>query len=305
LRKKKKLEFKTKRRAETEKKKRVFLIFLVVLLVFGAISSFVLLRSIDFNLSNLFEGREDETQSGESTTKAVPLSAGISNYLAFCVSEDAKEIRFVAVINTDPANLKIRVCTLSPDTTAKYEDEFLTLAEHFIKGGAPQMVKAIEHLGGIAISRYAYSTDKGFKSALKTVDAAGKLSLHIEETINHRDDKFSIFIPSGKQSMNAEKLLNYFIYCGGLGDNGRLMQARAIIAMLDFFMTGANAEKGEALYGLLYNSMAQTDITGIDFNNSKAAIDLLVERRDALVLSIEQNLTLFTAAAEGKEEVSS
>ncbi len=291
--KRRKLEFKTKRHVEKEKKKKYYLIFFIFLLVFGAVSTFVLLNSVNFDLSNLFEGRETETAAGETTQKTVPVTSGSSNFLALCVSDDTESVRFIAVINVDLNNKQLRVATLSPKMKAKFEGNFLTLEEHFKQGDAPQVVKAIENLSKISINKYACSTDSGFYDALKVIDKSGKFSVEIKKTINHRDDNFNLFIPTGNK-VNGGTLLNYFRYLGlESTENGPYLQAQTISAMLRFYLTPSNFENGEELFSLLYNCMEQIDITGLDFNNNKAIIESLIELDDAMTYDVEQNLTLF------------
>jgi len=310
LRKKQKLEFKTKRNKEIAQKKKVFLIFLVALLVFGTVSAFVLLRSIHFDLANLFVGREEETTTIESTTAVSPVLEGSANFLALCVSDDAKgttpEIRFISVINVDLSNMRIRVCALSPKTLAKGDSGFLTLQEHYTEGGITQTKNAVENYSGITIDKYAYSNDTGFKNAIKSMVKTGSLTLHIEQTINYKNE-FNLFIPAGKKTMDGDMLLKYFRYNGLQGNSGLDTQAQTICAMLESYINKTNAAKGEALFELLFNAMALTDINATDFYNAKSAIDLLANSKSSLSISVEQNLSLFTASGTKptKEETTS
>lgn len=296
MRKRKKLEFKTKRHVEKAKKKKYYLIFFIVLIVFGAVSTLVLLNSVNFDLTNLFEGRETETVVEQTTLKAETVTSGNSNFLAMSVSDDGKSMRFIAVINADLTNKRIRVATLSPGFPAEFEGKFSTLEEHFQQGGALQVAAAIRNLskGQISIQKYAYSNDKGFKDALKIIDKAGKFTVRIKETINHNDDNFKLFIPAGDKSFSGETLLQYFYYLGlASTEDGLLLQAQTIRDMLEFYINKANVEQGEELFGLLYNSMEETDITGFDFNNSKTSLENLVALEDTLKFSVEQNFVTF------------
>ncbi len=304
MRKGKKLEFKTKRHVEKAKKKKYYLIFFIFLLVFGMVSTLVLLKSVNFDLSNLFEGRETETATQETTQKTVPVTAGSANFLAVCVSDDRASVRFIAVINAELHNKRIRTATLSPKMTAKLNGKFSTLEEHFKQGGTPQVAKAIESLSGISIKKYVCSTDSGFNDALRIVDKAGKFTVPIEKTINHRDDKqdkhdkFDLFIPAGDKAFNGEILLKYFRYLGlESTEDGLFLQAQTISAMLRFFITPQNAENGEELFGLLYNCMDEINITGLDFNNSEPAIESIIALGDAMTYAVEQGLTLFAENA--------
>lgn len=313
MRNRKKLEFKTKRHVEKAKKKRYFLIFSLALLIFGVVSALVLLNSVNFDLSNLFEGREAQTSAGETTTKIEPVALSSANFLAMCVSDDAKSVRFIAVINADLGSKenRIRVAALSPQFVAKVDGRALTLEEHFRQGGVTQTLKAIENSSAISIERYACSTDSGFSSALKNIEKAkaGKFAMLIQETVDYRfklhlNDKdkldFNLFIPKGDKTFDAEMLLKYFRYLAlASTENGVELQALTISNMLSFFINKTNFENGEELFGLLYNAMEQKNIniTGFDFNKIKAKIENLLAQDDAIKFGVEQNFAKFVKSA--------
>ncbi len=294
MRNRKKLEFKTKRHVEKAKKKRYFLIFSIALLLFGAVSTLVLLNSVHFDLSNLFEGREAETSVEETTLKTATTAQGNANFLAMCVSDDKQTVRFICIINADLKAKRIRVATIFPQMRADVEGKVLTLEEHFKQGGAAQTAKAVESLGKISIERYACSTDSGFKGALKSVDKAGKFTMSFAQAINPDDNALQLFIPAGDKAFNGETLLQYLRYLGlESTEDGLSLQAKTISEMLKYFITRTNVENGEALFSLLYNSMEQTNITGFDFNNSKTALESLIDTDNLPAFSVEQKFTLF------------
>ncbi len=308
--KKKRLEFKTKRHAEIAKQKKYFLVFCAFLLVFAGVSIFVFLRSIDFNLSNLFDGRSEETTVAESTAVPLPVLTGSANFLVYCVSDEAKDpayFRFIAVINADLSRLRLRVCALSPQTLATVDGAALTLAEHFGAGDTLRLKQAVESLGGIAIDKFAYASDTGFKKAMKSIDKAGSLKIQIDQAINYKEDKLNLFLPAGTIAMNGETLLKYLRYSGTKKEPGLVMQAQALRSVLDHSINTANAQTSEALYEQLYNAMTLTDISSFDFNNAKPAVELLAGAKDRLTISVEQDLTRFsgTQTATTREESTS
>jgi len=297
--KKQKLEFKTKRNAEIAKQKKYFLIFCAFLLVFAGVSMFVFLRSIDFDFGNLFDGRSEETTVAESTAVPLPVLTGSANFLVYCVSDDAKDpdyFRFIAVINADLSRLRLRVCALSPISLAAVHGSQSTRTEHFTAVDAQRLKEAVESLGGITIDKFAYTTDTGFKNAMKSIDKAGSLKIQIDQAINYKEDKLNLFLPAGNNAMNGETLLKYFRYNATQGEPGLDMQAQTIRSILDYSISAANAQNSETLYEQLYNTMKITDISGFDFNNAKPAIELLAGAKDRLSISVEQNLKLFAGA---------
>ncbi len=296
MRKSKKLEFRTKKSAAIAIRKRRFLYFCIFTVFFGIVSMLVLLNAIDFNLSNLFEGRKDETQVSESTTATDPVLKGNANFLVCCASKDGKDLRFIAVINADLQKNRFMVCAISPNDTAHLEGNPLTLHEHFSKGGATQLKKAIETNSGIRIDKYICSNDTGFKAAIKSLNMSGKLTLNIEKMINYDGDELSFVLGAGVQTLTGDVLLNYFRYNGQNGAEGLKIQAQTICAMLDQYLIEKNTDQGEKLYNKLKNTMTECDISAFDYNNNIAAINLIAGSKDSFLSQAEQDLSLFTGS---------
>lgn len=291
--KRKSLKFQTKKSEEFDRKKRFVLFFCSFLLVLGAVSALVLLRAYDFDLSNLFNARADETETTASTTaQAVTADIrGSANFLVCCASGNEDDIRFAAVINADFPKNTLSVCALNPNLKADVQGSIMTLTGHLKTGGAEQLKKAVEAAGGLTINKYAVSKDGGFISA---VDYAGKIELNVKEKIYSKD--LNLFLTAGKQDFNGESLLKYLRYFGQPAHKNLDMQAEIICSMLDRYICGRTAEESENLFNSIINVMgdADCDITAFDYNRNKAAIDAFASSGSYLPARVVQNISAFS-----------
>lgn len=286
----KKLKFQTRKSAEFDKKKRFLIFFCSFLLILGAVSAFVLLQAYNFDLSNLFDGRKEETETTASTT-AEALAAipqGNANFLVCCADDD--DIRFIAVINADLHKKGLSVCALSPDLKATVEGKDLTLIEHFKKGKGKQLQKAVEAAGNISISRYAISSDSGFVSA---INYAGKIELNVAKAIHSVARGFKLDLSAGKQDFNGDNLLKYIRYYGLPGSESLDMQAEIICSMLDRYINGENVKNGDELFSSLINEMSDKSISAHDYYNNKTAIALLAASINKFPARVVQTLSAF------------
>lgn len=270
--KRKNLRFQTKKSVETAKNKRLLLYFCCFLLVLGAVSMFVLLRANNYDLSGLFNGQKNETGTTESTTDVNTVVRGSANFLISCVSDDGKDIRFIAIIHADTRNSSFKICTVSPNVRAGVNGHILTLSEHFMAGGMEQLSKAVEAFGEINIDRYACTNDSGFKTAIRD---AGRIELTVAKKINFRSNKFTLILSPGKQVFTGDTLLNYLSYNGQRGDAGLEIQAEIFCSMLQQYLNEYNAQLGDALFSRLINSMTDSNITIVDYRNCQTAINML------------------------------
>jgi len=272
LSKRNKLKFQTKKSAESAKNKRFLLFFCSFLLVFGAVSMFVLLRGYNYDLSNLFNGRKNETETTTSVNDDTAAVQGSANFLISCVSDDGNDIRFIALIHADTRNSSFKVCTVSPNIRARVNGHSMTLSDHFKAGGMKQMSAAVEAFGEIKIDRYVCTNDSGFKTAIRD---AGRITLTVAKKINFRSEKLTLILSPGKQVFSGDTLLSYIRYNGQLGDNGLKVQAEIFCSLLRQYLNEYNAQLGDALFSRLINSMTESNITIVDYKNCQTAINML------------------------------
>lgn len=291
----KKLKFRTKKSMESAKAKRFIIAFFSFIIVFGSISVLILLKEYNFNLSNIFNAPQQETEVSETTHHTLASITGSANFLVYCLSDDGSNIRFIAVINADMKTNSFKVCSLSPKSRATVQTDNQTLANHFQAGGVQRLIQAVDALGGIKIDRYVCSTDTGFKNAINDLDG---LELNIPKNINYQSGGLSLTLVKGMQTLKGDALLKYLQYNGTLGDAGLDTQSQVLCAMLDQYINVSNAAKGEKLYSSLINSInssiSGSDITIFDYISSKAAIEQLVTATNRPAAKAEPYLQSFT-----------
>lgn len=295
--KRKKLTFKTKAEARKNRQKKILIAFFTFLILFAAASFFILLRSVDYDLGNLFEGREETAASTDSGDPALPELSGNANFLAVCVSDEKKfpeEIIFVYVINADLNQKKFRVCSLSANTIAKAGDNaLLPLKDHYKNGGIQHLKEAVENLGGIKINKYTLSPGTGFQNAIKAVEKTGGLKVYVEQTVNFKNERFSLLLPPGENTINAETLLRYLRYNALQGDRSLDTQAKLMCDMLEKYIDCANREDNEAVFEQLINSTKKTDIRSDDFHKHRRTLQDIAVSKSAFSFSVDQNLNTF------------
>ncbi|NLP47407.1 MAG: hypothetical protein GX345_00510 [Clostridiales bacterium] len=296
MKKGRKLQFKTKKRLEAEKKKRLLLIFFIFFFLFSAASLLFFLRSLNFDLSNILDKQPTGPSSQESSPTLDDIG-GFANILVFSASSDKNEkdpLRFICLINADLEQGRIRVAALSPQTGLELNGQAAGLTEHFKLLGPSGFKQALEELTGLEIDRYAFSDDTGFKKAMRVVDPASRFMVDIRATIDYKGDDYSLFLPPGERTINADSLLKYLRYQGSLGQEGLKAQAQTIANMLEVFINEKNLAKNEVTFEELYNAITQTDISSFDFHKALPALEAIAHNKELVKISVEQDTSLFS-----------
>jgi len=299
LRRSKNLVFKTRKRRESDKKRRIILGFGLLFLLFALASSLYFLQSIDFDFSNILDKPKEETTSSTTLPFQEDLR-GRSNILVFCASDNKTEsepLRFVCLINADLDNKRIRVAALSPQTAAEVDGKSASYSSHFKNAGAKGLKAAVENSTGIKVDRYVLSNDTGFKKAMQTVGAASQFSINVDDTIDHKGEGYSLFLPPGEKSVNSDILLKFLRYNAGQGPSGLEIQAQVIRDMLFRFVNEKNVDRGEQVFEQLFNHMRETDINSLDFHSSLPALKAMASDKNLVLISVEQDFSLFSPAS--------
>jgi anionic cell wall polymer biosynthesis LytR-Cps2A-Psr (LCP) family protein len=277
LAKKKGLRFQTEKKRQASRTRRFFFGFLIFILVFGSVSALFFLKSVDFNISNLFKGANDDAETSEQTT-APEVFSGSANFLVFCSDRDNQALHFIAVIRADLNREDFRVCTLSPKERATVGGKNATLFEHFGSGGEIRLVEAVEKMGSLKIDRYIGSDEKGFKDA---VNKMGALTVEIKEKINFENDDFMLSLVEGRQGLKGDSLNKYMKYCSFKGDEGLDRQAEIICSMLEQYINTDNLEDGEEFFGALIN-LVESNISIVDYTSSEEYLNHIASKETGI-----------------------
>ena len=260
--------FKTEKQRQKIKTKRFFIGFISFLLVFACFSILYLLITYDFDLSSKFNARETETTEQEAASAEYNFSGDMKHLLIFCTDSEVKKMRFLSVVRVDLENNEFTICSMSENERINVNGINETFMNHYLLGGAKELVEAVEAFNGIKIDRYISSDEAGFKRA---INSAGQLKLKLDEQINFREGDFSIVMIEGEQKMRGEETLRYLRYCDLIGDRGLTMQSEFIGSMLNQYITEANIEKGNKLFSSIINNV-QSDVTIMDFKKALPAM---------------------------------
>jgi LCP family protein required for cell wall assembly len=280
LAKKRGLKFQTEKKRQASQTRRFFFGFLLFILVFGSISALFFLKSVDFDISNLFKGTNEDISTSEQTTVPAVFS-GSANFLVFCSNKDNDTLIFIAVIRADLGQENFKVCTLSPKERATVGGKNATLLEHFKSGGDIRLVQAVEKLGDLKIDRYVGSDEEGFKDA---VNELGALTVDVKEKIDFENDDFMLSLVKGKQGLKGDSLNKYMKYCSFKGDEGLDKQAEIICNMLIQYINTDKLEDGEELFGTLMN-LVDSNISIVDYMGSAAYLNQIASKENGVKAS--------------------
>lgn len=299
-----KLKFRTKEQSVSAKKRRLTIGFTGFVLVIAAVSVFSLLRAYDYDLSNLLDGRQHETENTQTTEPFLAYTEKNPNIMIYGLSDDKKDLRYLAVVHADIPSGRLLVCPLSPRILAEADGQTLTLTEHYLQGGPQRLREGVEAFGKLSIDRYAASTDKGFINALRIM--GNKLRVTVDTAVNYNDDSLRLVLSSGAQTLNADNVLRYLRYNALQGDAGLAKQGDIFCTMFDTFLTPDffKNEKAGDYFSRLHNHLAETDITIRDFEGNRDALQLFADpasRAPARVVAYLEDFALYTDDENGEE----
>ncbi len=273
------LRFETK--ARTQSRKRLYFVagFLAFLLVFGSIAAVMMYRMYQENGGSFFgpvESTQPESVSGEadSVEYILPEVGGKENFLIACTPDDHTYVEFLILLCVDMDSVTAHVCPLSPQSSAQAQGVTRTLSEHYLYGGGLQLRQAVAQMAGIPVDRYAIVTYSNFK---KVFGLFGKsVEVDLPQAVEYECDTYSIALPAGTQSVNAETALKLLRAPVANAD-----QNRAIVmgAMFDTFLTEKNIVKGSELFSQAVD-LADTDITANDYASWTDALTVLARSAD-------------------------
>ena len=272
--KKSRFSLKTEKERQRQKTKRFLLGFFSFLTIFACFSVLYLLVTYNFDLSPLFNAREeDTTEQTEVASEYSSSGSGLTHFLLFCTDSEMKELRFVVVVRVNMNDKVITVCSLSENERITVEGENETFLQHYLDGGTKRLVEAVEKFNGIKIDRYVASSDNGFK---KAINYAGQFKLTLDKQINYRKSDFSIMLIEGEQKLRGDDVLKYMEYCKYIGDEGLDLQAKAIGMMFTQYINADNLAKSDDLFSSIINSV-ESDITVMDFKSAKEALNYIAQ----------------------------
>lgn len=273
------LRFET-REKENQKKRLYFAAgFLAFLVVFGSIAAVMMYRMYQENGGSFF-GPVESTQPPEASDEAesveyiLPEASGKENFLIACTPDDYSYVEFLVLVCVDMDQITAHVCPLSPSDTAEVQGMSRTLSEHYLYAGGRQLQQAVASLGGIPVDRYAIVTYSGFK---KVFGLFGKsVEVNLPQAVEYKTDTYSISLPAGTQSVNADTALKLM---RAPVSNASENRAIVMCAMFDTFLTEKNIVQGSELFTQVMD-LIDTDITANDYAAWTNALTVLARSGD-------------------------
>ncbi|MBQ7741064.1 MAG: LCP family protein [Eubacterium sp.] len=232
----------------------------------------------------------EEGEEEEEPQEALPEISGKTNFLIYETDDDNTSFHWLCLIQADKDNLSYKVVSLPLDM--KIDKESISDI-YSISGGAGLQKKLTEYFG-FEIDYYAGFEYNDF------VEFANKLGTFVYPSIEEvvysggkKDDKYSLHINEGEQTINAKELTNLLRYYSQKEKNYALENEIALRALTSL-LNGDNFEDCDSLFKLFVKNTS-TDISVRDFENS----------RDALMVFCKRNgdVTLYSSNPELEGEI--
>lgn len=273
------LKFET--RKKEDHKKRLYFIagFLAFLIVFGSIAGIMMYRMYHENGGSFFgpvatTEPESVSDDAESVEYILPTVSGKENFLIVCTPDDHSYVEFLVLVGVDMDQITAHVCPLLPSDPASAQGITRTLSEHYLYAGGPQLQQAVSEQWGIPVDRYAITTYSDFKKIFGLFGRSIEVTL--PQAVDYTCDTYSIGLPAGTQSINADtalKLLRAPV------SNAAENRAIVMCAMFDQLLTEKNIVQGSQLFSQVMD-LLDTNITANDYATWTDALTVLARSED-------------------------
>ncbi|MEG2080568.1 MAG: LCP family protein [Oscillospiraceae bacterium] len=258
-----KLDFSSERQTKAKRMRSFIISFSAFVIVLGAISILMFYKSVNFDMSNIFNKNESTTNDFSTTEETTILAelTGKSNLLFVCYDIN-NNISSAFIIKNNMEIKTISVYNLAPDAKYIFNDTSLTLNEHFVKNGISGMKLAVENQTKIKIDKYIKATETNFK---KIIDKIGTVDVNIPFDINYKSNDFTLSLNSGVQNLSGDMLVKY------LKISKDENSSKAFAAFLDKSFSKKTIEEQDALFYNLIN-LVDTDISVVNYSDKRNVI---------------------------------
>lgn len=268
------LKFVTERSKE-RKRVTTFVAALVgFIVVFGAVSGFILLKSNDYSLSKLLGAPEAESEAPrepEEVTPQMPDLEGSTNILF--VGTGSSGIEYGVIIHCDLEQVKITVYPFDTSISVSVDGRSDTLSGHYGYGGMDQVVKAVEQGLSVSIDRYISVTKNGLSDLVKVL---GGIPMTFDEALSYNGEDFSLNLKAGEQTVSGESFYKYLMYPDS-GKNQQLQnQGKAFCAFTDAVLTLDNILDGDEFFSSVINC-TKSDISIEDYSTNERVLEYFIK----------------------------
>lgn len=276
------LQFNQERKKHKKTVATFIIAFLSFSLVLAAISFLILLKKVNFKLSNLVDRKTTATTeetSSESVTSPENYS-GKATVLAVCSTSD-RELDFFSVLNLNMDEKQISVIPFDNETVVSFDGKTKSFSDIYLTGGALGIGQAIEKSYGIKVDRFIDVTESNFKRVMSYL---GDVEITSDEKVNYKGKDFVLFLEEGVQSATGETVLSYYKY---LDKDGR---GNLTAEIIDYYLNSGKLSADQDSFDSLIN-LVNTNISAKDFS-------LVSKTANAFINDSSRNKTVCVSYSE-------
>lgn len=274
MRRKNRLNFSSARAEKTKRTHAFILSFAAFVLVFGAVSLLIFMKSLDFDLGNMVNGDEDTTAATETQTETVlPVQVVDANVLLVCYDTN-DNLNLLAFVSSQKEAQQISVSLLDTAQTFVIGGTPMTLQTCFENNGMAGLKNAVSQVYGVPVDRYIKLSESNLK---KVVSAIGDVSVEVSEPIQYRGAEYSLFLDSGTQVLTGDLFIKYLKYVSG-GD-----KAQAVSALVQSTLNAFRESNRDSMFNSLVN-LSDTDISVVDNTDSNGLVSVYLSLRSNIVI---------------------
>lgn len=234
-----------------------FSLFIIIVAIF---STFLLLRSLDFDINNLVAGRTESTTDETLSQKplySVSSLSGKSNIIFICV-DNKNEFKFSLTLKTDYDNKLMTVNSFGYSDTVIYDGQEYSCGVVYERFALDALIKSISVKSGTEFEKYIKCTS----SQLKDVFSLFKeINVNVLYDVDYHSPDFNLELDSGKQNLSADYLMKYLM----ISENS--IRKSVFCDIINSVLKPEYTENSYNLFIGFVNS-CETDISVIDYSES-------------------------------------
>lgn len=229
--------------------------------------------------ADFFARGEVTTTKEAQEIEEMPEISGKTNFLVLETDEDKKSIHYVFLIQTDRDNKAYKAASLSPDMRIGNN----TIQSLYTSGGASELKSALTSYFGFIIDYYVDFDSESFTEFINKLGSFVYASTEdIDYNGNKENDKYSLKIKEGEQSVNGSQVSNLLRYYTQVTKNYSAENELILTGVSELFNKD-NYENENELFKLFMKN-CKTDITVRDFENGKNGVMVFCEQNTDITL---------------------
>ena len=252
---------------KTSNQAKILYPLLIIIVVFTVVFVGYLHKNYS-SVSDFFaRGEVTTTQEAENVKNTLPDISGKTNFLIFETDKDKENIHYIFLLQTDRDNKAYEAASLSPQMNING----VTIQSIYSAGGGTALKSKLTEYFGFELDYYI---DFDSDSMIEFINKLGKYVYISNEKIDYTDntenDKYTLRINEGEQTVSGSETSNLLRYYSGKTHNYSAENELVLKAIPELF-NEANYENADSLFKLFMKN-AKTDITVREFENGKNGV---------------------------------